>query len=109
MQRPDVEKYEALAAMGRISISLSGGEWGGCVEWPVKRFDPRTAVPELCAYVKHLEKRLDELTDRHVAYMTAWDKKMDDTKAILRDWLTACPETCGQCEDVRARAEEAGK
>ena len=41
--------------------------------------------------------------------MTAWDKKMDDTKAILRDWLTACPETCGQCEDVRARAEEAGK
>jgi len=30
-------------------------------------------------------------------------------KAILRDWLDACPETCGQCEAVRERAEEAVK
>jgi len=57
MQRPDVERYEAMAAMGRVAISLMGGEWGECVEWPVNRFDPRTAIPELCAYIRELEKR----------------------------------------------------
>ena len=25
-------------------------------------------------------------------------------KAIIRDWLDACPETCGQCEGVHERA-----
>ena len=28
-------------------------------------------------------------------------------ETLLRDWLAACPETCGQCEGVRKRAEEA--
>ena len=44
----------------------------------------RAAIPELCAWAKRLA-------------------------AILRDWLDACPETCGQCEGVHERAEEAGK
>lgn len=83
MQRPDIDSYEAMAAMGRVQTARFAGEWREVVGWwPTDEFDPRIAIPELCTYAKHLE-------------------------AILRDWLAACPETCGQCEGVRKRAEEA--
>jgi len=99
MQRPDIERYEAMAAAATATV----GPWdvmcrGTDNDWDV--FGPdggmyrgmfrhkgdaeliaasRTAIPELCAYAKHLE-------------------------TLLRDWLDACPETCGQCEVVRERA-----
>jgi len=104
MQRPDIERYEAMAAKATATV----GPWrvmcrGTDNDWDV--FGPdggmyrgmfrhkadaelmatsRTTIPELCAWAKHLE-------------------------AILRDWLDACPETCGQCEGVHERAEEAVK
>jgi hypothetical protein len=72
MPRPDVDYLEEASAEELIAYIAAS----------------RTAIPELCAYTKHLE-------------------------TILRDWLDACPETCGQCEGVHERARwmvvEAGK
>lgn len=110
MGRPEVEKYEAMADKAtagpwkwvrhggwdvlvgpqRGDVVLDDGSAHG--EYPPSIYvdspdgqliaTARTAIPELCAYAKYLE-------------------------SILRDWLAACPETCGQCDGVRKRAEEA--
>lgn len=83
MKRPDVEKYEALAAKPSPGPRVLPWQMAPKDE-DLENYCFRTGVTELCAWAKHLE-------------------------AILRDWLDACPETCGQCEGVRERAEEAVK
>ncbi len=35
------------------------------------------------------------------------EKQIDALQTIIRDWLAACPETCGRSDDVRKRVEEA--
>lgn len=43
---------------------------------------------------------------RRVLALGDADKEIDALKALLRDWLAACPEACGQCDDVRKRTEK---
>ena len=50
----------------------------------------------VCGQRDRAEQRVRELTI---------DKL--NLKALIRDWLDACPETCGQCEHVHKAAEEA--
>ena len=112
MQRPDIDKYEAMAGKATPGPWVSPWEmvpksgnpedyWfqgpnctlvcgATCIDGHVlyvKREDAalmaasRVGFPELCAYVRALE-------------------------SLIRDWLAACPETCGQCEHVHKAAEE---
>ena len=108
MQRPDIDKYEAMTAAateGPWEVYGSGG-WNrqvvnavcvicrgpGGYEGDSDLTEPDAALiaasrmgfAELCAYIRDLE-------------------------TLIRDWLDACPETCGQCEHVHKRAEEAAK
>ena len=82
MSRPDVEKMDAF-----LDSVLENSESWWWKEPVAPLTDARRAVAfltEATIHLKHLE-------------------------AILREWLTVCPQTCGQCDEVRARAEEAGK
>jgi hypothetical protein len=127
VKRPDVEKYEELAE----AATEGPWEWDGwLLHSPAKEDDPdyrpvvveayrysegdpnaeliaasRTAIPELCAWAKHLEHKVFE-QDVVLRFRAI---QIDSLKALLRDWLAACPETCDQCDDVRKRAEEAVK
>ena len=113
MQRPDVEKYEALAG-APIPVEVEGRDWlptGPMVyarQYPGQLLEKmRPALSELCAYTKHLERKMEYHFDQSLTISGETRKQIDAIKSLLRDWLAACPETCGQYDDVRKRAEEA--
>ena len=82
MNRPDVEKYEAMVAAARGDIVGYLVTGRGPAARLVK--EGYTAIPELCAYVRELE-------------------------SILRDWRACCSQACGGSDECVRRAEEAGK
>jgi len=68
MNRPNVEKYGELADSGQfdgVAASVA----------------TNMVIPELCAYVKHLE-------------------------AIIRDWCGLCAQACGGSDECVERAEK---
>jgi predicted RNA-binding Zn-ribbon protein involved in translation (DUF1610 family) len=57
MNRPDIEKYEAMAAEARgdiVGYLVTG-------RGPAAKFvsEGYTAIPELCAYIRHMEAKID--------------------------------------------------
>jgi hypothetical protein len=110
MKRPDVEKYEAMASKASEGPWSTAGKQvrgadGWCARqgvanclapWPSKtKGDPwyrqaranaefiaasRTAIPELCAYIRELE-------------------------AIIRDWRGVCAQACGGSDECVERAK----
>ena len=111
MRRPDVEKYEELAHGAANALDddrLDCDE----ADYKIALFD-QEAEPDmvlgLCAYIKHLERKMEYHFDQSLAISGETQKEIGALKAILRDWLAECPSMCGQCDDVRERAEEAVK
>lgn len=133
MQRPDIDEYEVMVAAATAGPweEFGGGDWDRQVESAAcvicrgpggydgdsNLTEPdatliaasRTAVPELCAYIKYLEGKIDLFCGESLDNIIGACQEIDALKSIIRDWLAECPSMCGQCDDVRARAEGAVK
>ena len=101
MQRPDVEKYEAMAE-APIPVEVEGYDWlptGPMVyarQYPGQLLEKmRPALSELCAYIKHLERKMEYHFDQSLAISGETQKEIGALKAILRDWLAQCLSMCG--------------
>ena len=126
MQSPDVPTYEELGTqlVADMKVHLPRWEWRGVVLPKGVRIGVIGKPPggKECGawtftddYRDNPEKAVLQLRDEFLRLLeedvalTRAAKEIACLKALLRYWLAACPETCGQCDDVRKRAEEAVK
>jgi len=135
MQRPDVEKYEAMAAEGPYTTGLRNQaqaladamrsrfpDWGWRASYmPGGKHISLIGKPpysDRCGTMvdareyeiapRATTERLVTEFQRLLAEKTELQRARDRIvylESILRDWLAECPETCGQGDDVRERAE----
>ena len=99
MQRPDVEEYQNMA----YEASDEPWEWRGWDLWAGEGLSLNTIAQSVNEPEEDADCRLIAASKHAILELTLY---IDGLETLIRDWLAACPETCGQCEHVHKAAEE---